>query len=130
MIVGRMLAGLFAPAICGLILGDLVLGGLIFGDQGAQGQTALQRSYIVCTIHDAAGPPERKQAFVIDDRAKSVDGLSGNAIRDFTPDKIIWRDESFETTLDRVAGFITINLLSSGDLFSSGPCVRADGPKF
>ena len=120
MIVGRMQAGLFALAICGLILGV----------QGAQAQAAPQRSDIVCTIRDAAGPPERKQAFVIDDRAMSVDGHSGNAIRSFTPEKIVWRDESFETTLDRVAGFITINLLSSGDLFSSGPCMRAEGPKF
>jgi hypothetical protein len=125
MIVGRRLAGLFVLAIGGLILGDLVL-----GNPGAQGQAAPQRSYIICTIHDAAGPPERKQAFVIDDKAMSVDGLSGNAIRSFTPEKIVWKDESFETTLDRVAGFITINLLSSGDLFSSGPCVRTDGPKF
>lgn len=130
MIVGRMLVGLFALAVCGLIPGELVLGELVLGDQGARAQTAPQRSYIVCTIHDAAGPPERKQAFVIDDRAMSVDGLSGHAIRSFTPEKIVWRDESFETTLDRVAGFITINLLSSGDLFSSGPCMRAEGPKF
>jgi hypothetical protein len=120
MTIARMPAGLFALAICGLILGD----------RSAQGQSAPQHSYIVCTIRDAAGPPERKQAFVIDDKAMSVDGLSGNAIRSFTPEKIIWRDDSFETTLDRVAGFITINLLSSGDLFSSGPCARADGPKF
>jgi hypothetical protein len=97
---------------------------------GAQGQDAPQRSYIVCTIYEVAGPPERTQAFVIDEKARSVDGISGRGVLAFTTEKIVWRDESFETTLDRVAGFITINLLSSGDLYSSGPCVRTDRPKF
>ena len=89
-----------------------------------------QRSYIVCTIHDVAGPPDRKQAFVIDDRLKSVDGISGSAVSTFTAEKIVWRDDSFETSLDRVAGFVSIKILASGDLFSSGPCARTDGPKF
>jgi hypothetical protein len=96
----------------------------------AHAQTNLQHSYIVCTIHEVTGPPERRQAFVIDDRLKSVDGVSGGAITTFTPEKIVWRDESFETALDRVAGFITINILASGDLYGSGPCARAEGPKF
>ena len=113
--LARLLAGLIAAAAF---------------IQGAQGQSPPARSYIVCTIRDVAGPPERRQAFVIDDQARDVDGISGSAVRAFTPEKIVWRDESFETTLDRVAGFITINLLSNGDLYSSGPCVRTDGPKF
>jgi hypothetical protein len=96
----------------------------------AHAQTNPQRSYIVCSIHEVMGPPERRQAFVIDDKLKSVDGISGSAVSTFTSEKIVWRDESFETTLDRVAGFITINILTSGDLYSSGPCARADGPKF
>jgi hypothetical protein len=108
-------AGMVATAFCG---------------QCADAQNNPQRSYIVCTIHEVTGPPERKQAFVIDDKLKSVDGISGSAISTFSPEKIIWRDESFEITLDRVAGFITMNILASGDLYSSGPCARADGPRF
>jgi hypothetical protein len=110
-----VLAGICATALC---------------SQCAQAQTNPQRSYIVCTIHEVTGPPERQQAFVIDDKLKSVDGVSASAISKFTPEKIIWRDESFETTLDRVAGFITINILASGDPYGSGPCARADGPRF
>jgi hypothetical protein len=115
MILGKIIAGLFAMAVC---------------SQSAHAQAAPQRSYIVCTIHEVTGTPDRKQAFVIDDKIKSVDGVSGNAISTFTPEKIIWKDESFETTLDRVAGFVTIRTLASGDLFSSGSCVRAGGPQF
>jgi hypothetical protein len=109
------MVGVFATAICG---------------QNAQAQGAPQRSYIVCTIHEVSGTPDRKQAFVIDDKMKIVNGVSGSAIGTFTAEKIIWRDESFETTLDRVAGFITIHTLASGDIFSSGPCVRTEGPQF
>jgi hypothetical protein len=98
--------------------------------QGAHAQATPQRSYIVCTIHEVTGPPDRKQGFVIDDKMKSIDGVSSGAISTFTPEKIVWRDESFETILDRLAGFITINTLASGDLFSSGPCVPADRPRF
>lgn len=115
MILGKIMAGIFAMAVC---------------SQSAHAQAVAQRSYIVCTIHEVAGTPDRKQAFVIDDKMKSVDGVSNNAISIFTPEKIIWKDESFETTLDRVVGFITIHTLASGDLFSSGPCVRAGGPQF
>jgi len=115
MILEKITAGIFAMAIC---------------SQSAPAQATPQRSYIVCDIHEVTGTPDRKQAFVIDDKMKMVDGVSGNAISTFTPEKIIWRDQSFETALDRVAGFITINTLASGDLFSSGPCVRADGPRF
>ncbi len=99
-------------------------------NQYVHAQETPQRSYIVCTIHDVAGPPDRKQAFVIDDRLKSVDGISGSAVSTFTAEKVVWKDESFESSLDRVAGFISIKILASGDLYSSGPCARADGPKF
>lgn len=115
MSVWRFLAGLCVLTLC---------------SQGAQAQAAAERSYVVCTIHEVTGGPDRKQAFVIDDKMKSVDGVSGRAFSTFTPEKIVWKDESFETTLDRVAGFVTINTLASGDLFSSGPCARADGPRF
>jgi hypothetical protein len=98
--------------------------------QYVHAQGPAQRSYIVCTIHDVAGPPDKRQAFVIDDRSRSVDGISGAAVSTFTAEKIVWRDESFETSLDRVAGFVSIKILASGDLFSSGPCARTDGPKF
>ena len=98
--------------------------------QYVDAQDTPQRSYIVCTIHDVAGPPDKRQAFVIDDKLRSVDGISGSAVSTFTAEKIVWKDESFESTLDRVAGFITINIRASGDLYSSGPCARADGPKF
>jgi hypothetical protein len=111
----HILAVAFAVAVC---------------SQCVHAQETSQRSYIVCTIHDVAGPPDRKQAFVIDDRLKSVDGFSGSAVSTFTAEKIVWKDESFETSLDRVAGFISIKLLASGDLYSSGSCARTDGPKF
>ena len=101
-----------------------------FSWHNAHAQTHSQRSYIVCTIQEVAGPPARRQAFVIDDELKSVNGVSGGSMSTFSPEKIVWKDESFETTLDRVAGFITINVLASGDLYSSGPCARVDGPKF
>jgi hypothetical protein len=98
--------------------------------QSVYAQSTPQRSYVVCTIRDVTGPPDRKQAFVIDDTMKSVDGVPHSAISTFTSEKIVWKDESFETILDRVAGFITIDTLASGDLFSSGSCARADGPRF
>jgi len=115
MSVWKMLSGILAMMVCG---------------QDACAQAAPQHSYVVCTIHEVTGPPDKKQAFVIDDQARSVNGVSGTAVSTFTAEKIVWRDESFETTLDRVAGFVTINTLASGDLFSSGPCARADGPRF
>ena len=113
--IRKLLAGMVLMTVCSL---------------NTHAQTAPQRSYVVCTIHEVAGPPDRKQAFVIDDKLRSVDGVSGAAVRTFTPEKVVLRDESFETALDRVAGFITITLLASGDLYGSGPCVPADGPKF
>ena len=115
MVLRKIMAGVFAMAVY---------------SHSAYAQGAPQRSYIVCTVHEVTGTPDRKQAFVIDDKTRTVDGVSGSAIGTFTPEKIIWRDESFETTLDRVAGFITIKTLASGDLFSSGPCVRTEGPQF
>jgi hypothetical protein len=103
---------------------------IAMGSQGVLAQAAPDRSYVVCTIYEVTGPPDRKQAFVIDNKMKSINGISGSAVSTFTPEKIVWKDQSFETILDRVSGFVTINTLASGDLFSSGPCSRADGPRF
>lgn len=60
MILGKIMAGIFAMTVC---------------SQSAHAQAAPQRSYIVCTIHEVTGTPDRKQAFVIDDKMKSVDGV-------------------------------------------------------